>query len=399
MPKLPPSRRPHNLPGRLTPLIGRSEVVSSLVRQLPTQHLTTIVGPGGIGKTAVALAVAEEAMAAYEHGAWLVDLAPITDSRLVPTALASALSLEIRSDDPLPALIAALRERQMLLLFDNCEHVIEAAAAIAAAILRGSRRVQILATSREPLRVEGERIHRLEALASPPAAVRLSAGEVLEYPAVQLFVQRAAATMNEFTLTDADAASAGDICRKLDGIALAIELAAARVNTFGVRGVAARLDDRLRLLTGGRRNALPRHRTISTALDWSYQLLSPEERTVLRRLAIFVGGFTLELARAVVADGDGSVSDLAESVASLVTKSLVAAELGGGEGRFRLLETTRAYALSKLAENDETDVLSRRHAADYRDFLERTGLDRPTIARRSADYVTGIDNIRAAMCG
>ncbi len=229
-PPLAAAVRPHNLTAQLTRLIGRAEVVANLAQQLTTQRLLTIVGPGGIGKTAVALDAAARLVGDYEDGVWLIDLAPIADPRLVPTALASALRLEISSDDPVPGLIAAVRDRQMLLVLDNCEHVIEEAAALAAGVLRGSHGVQILATSREPLRVEGERVHRLSPLGSLPASVRLGASEALRFPAVQLFVERAAAAMNEFELSDADAYSVGDSCRRLDGVPLAIELAAGRVD-------------------------------------------------------------------------------------------------------------------------------------------------------------------------
>ena len=252
----------HNLPVQLTRLIGRAGVVSKLVEQLSAVRLLTIVGAGGIGKTAVAIAAAEELMPAYGDGVWFIDLAPIADPRLVTTALALALRLEIRSDNPLPSLVAALADKKMLLVLDNCEHVIDGAANLTADLLRGSRGMRILATSREPLRVEGEQVHRLSTLGSPSASVRISAAEALRFPAVQLFVERAAANVYQFELADAEAASVGDICRKLDGIPLAIEFAAARVDTFGVRSLAALLDDRLRLLTGSRRTAVARHRTM-----------------------------------------------------------------------------------------------------------------------------------------
>ena len=384
----------HNLPAQLTRLIGRDEIVGTLVQQLSMQRLLTIVGPGGIGKTAVALAVAERLIGAY--GVWLIDLAPIADPRLVPTALAAVLKLEIRSENPLPALIAAMRDKRMLLVLDNGEHVIEAAAILAAGLLTGSRGVQILAASREALRIGGERIHRLPALPSPPASGRLGAAEVLNFPAAQLFVERAAAAANEFELSDGDAPSVAEICRNLDGIPLAIEFAAARVDAYGVQGVAARLHDRLRLLTGGHRTALPRHRTMKATLDWSYQLLDEEEQTLIRRLAIFVGGFALEAASGGVAGPGGSVSEIAERVASLVMKSLVVADMVGGDVRFRLLETTRAYALAKLQESGEAGVLGRRHAIYYRDLVEAA---RRASARDrlGAALAPELDNIRAAL--
>ena len=384
----------HNLPVQLTRLIGRAGVVSKLVEQLSAVRLLTIVGAGGIGKTAVAIAAAEELMPACEDGVWFIDLAPIADPRLVTTALALALRLEIRSDNPLPSLVAALADKKMLLVLDNCEHVIDGAANLAADLLRGSRGMRILATSREPLRVEGEQVHRLSTLGSPSASVRISAAEALRFPAVQLFVERAAANVYQFELGDADAASVGDICRKLDGIPLAIEFAAARVDTFGVRSLAALLDDRLRLLTGSRRTAVARHRTMSAALDWSYQLLGPLEQTVLQRLAIFAGGFTMEAAVAV-AGTDGSSSDIANSLADLAAKSLIAADVGAGDVQFRLLETTRAYALAKLEETGETETLAARYATYYRDFLESASNSAGEVL--VAACAPEIDNIRAAL--
>ncbi|WP_426437253.1 ATP-binding protein [Bradyrhizobium genosp. P] len=394
--KVPPSTTQHNLPVQLTRLIGRTDVVGKLLEQLATQRLLTIVGSGGTGKTVVALAVAEQLIPAYEHGVWLIDLAPIADPRLVPTALASALTLEVRSDNPLPGLVTALGDKQMLLVLDNCEHVIKAAANLASEVLKGSRRVHVLATSREPLRAPGEYVHRLLPLAVPAISDGLSGPAALRFPAVQLFVERAAATVNEFELSDADASSAGDICRKLDGVPLAIELAAARVNTFGVRGLAARLDDRLRFLTGGLRAAPPRHRGIGATLDWSYQFLDREEQTVFRRLAIFAGGFTEDAVRAVAAGIDNSRSDVADIVADLVTKSVVTADIGDGDVRFRLLETMRAYAAIKLIESGEADALARRHATFFRELLEKRGNGRAADDLAAA-HAPEIDNVRAAL--
>jgi DNA-binding winged helix-turn-helix (wHTH) protein len=258
----------HNLPALLTRLIGRNDTVNRLADQLQRQRLLTIVGPGGIGKTSVALAIAERLIPDYQHGVWLIDLAPLGDPGLVANALADAIGLQIRSGDPFPGLVASLRDKKMLLVLDNCEHVIEAAATLAVAILTAARGVQIVATSREPLRIEGEHVHRLSPLASPPASAGLTAADALGFPAVQLLVERAAATLDEFELTDSDAPIVADICSKLDGIALAIELAAARIDTFGVREVAAHLDDRFELLTRGRRNVEPLDvgRSVSDAL-------------------------------------------------------------------------------------------------------------------------------------
>jgi predicted ATPase/DNA-binding winged helix-turn-helix (wHTH) protein len=389
----------HNLPAHLTRLIGRADIVNRLAGQLPRQRLLTIVGPGGIGKTSVALAVAEALITTYEHGVWLIDLAPFGDPRLVPTALADALGLEIHSEDPLPRLLDVLRDRRSLLVLDNCEHVIDAAAALAVAVLRSAPKVQILATSREPLRIEGEHVHRLAALASPPASISLSAEEALRFPAAQLFAERAAASLDEFELSDANASIVAYICSKLDGIALAIELAAARVDAFGVRGVAARLDDRFQLLTRGRRTALPRHRTLRATLDWSYDLLPEPERAVLRHVAVFAGGFTEEAASAVGASAEIVASEIVESIANLVAKSLVMVDLGGVMVRYRLPETIRAYALQKLRESGEYEQVARRHAEYHRDLFEQAegeAEERP-MAEWLALYRPRIDNLRAAL--
>jgi predicted ATPase/DNA-binding winged helix-turn-helix (wHTH) protein len=386
----------HNLPVCLTPLIGRSDVINSLSAQLSFYRLITVVGQAGIGKTSVALAAAELIIPNYRDGIWLIDLSPVAAPRLVLTALASALKLAIRTDNPLPSLIAALRDRQLLLVLDNCEHVIGAAADLVSGLLRGTSGIQILATSREPLRVEGERLRRLSALGSPPFSAELNATDALKFPAVQLFVERAAATMNKFVLTDSDAASAGRICRELDGIPLAIELAAARIDLFGVAGLATCLDDRLRLLTGGRRTSFPRHKTMNEALDWSYQLLSKEEQTVFRCIAIFAAGFTLEAAVAVAARADTTESDVADQVANLAMKSLIAVEMGHGKARFRLPETTRAFALSLLAESGERDKICCRHAAYYRDLLN-VAWSTPGGGNTAAAWTPEIDNIRAGL--
>src|SRR6266567_7753985 len=228
----------HNLPLAMTRMIGREEAVATLVARLPHERLLTIVGPGGIGKTTVALAVAERMIADYEQGVWLIDLAPLNDPRLVPSAVATVLGLEVRTDNPLAGLVAALRNRRMLLLLDNCEHVIDAAASLAAAVLTGVPRVNILATSREPLGVAGEHTQRLGPLSLPQPSSRLTAAEAAVFPAVQLFVERVTAIVEDFALTDANAPLVAAICRRLDGLPLAIEFAAPRVEVLGVEGLA-----------------------------------------------------------------------------------------------------------------------------------------------------------------
>jgi len=370
-------RRRHNLPARLSRLIGRADAVSKLAGLLPRQRFVTIVGTGGIGKTSVALAVAEKLMANYEHGGWLIELGHLADPALVPVALASALGMEPKT--PLPELIASISEKQILLVLDNCEHVIEAAAALAVSVLKAAPGAQVLATSREPLGAEGERVQRLAPLASPPPWQRMSPAEVLRFPAVRLFVERATST-GEIALSDGEAPLVAEICRKLDGLPLAIELAAARVSALGIRGLTSHLDNRSWLRTSGHRAGPARHQSMSAALDWSYGLLTTGEQTFLRRLAIFPGAFTFRAAAAVAADIDNSEFDVVDRVTKLVAKSLITAEGGGPEPRFRLFETTRAYVLKKLAESGEGATIwqrstaYRRSAAYHRDVLEAAAL-------------------------
>ena len=390
----------HNLPFATTRMIGREEIVTTLVTQLSRQRLVTVVGPGGIGKTTVALAVAERMIGAYEHGVWLVDLAPLRDPGLVPSAVATVLGLEIRTEDPLPGLVAALRDNRMLLLLDNCEHVIDAAAGLAAAVLSGAPGVNILATSREPLGVPGERVHRLGPLSSPEPSSGLTAAEAAAFPAVQLFVERVTAIVEDFALTDANAPLVVAICRRLDGLPLAIEFAAPRVEVLGVEGLAARLDDSLRRLLGARRRAaMPRHRTMRAVVDWSYGLLSEDEQRFFRALGIFAGGFTVEAAAAVAMDAATAGADAIDRLADLVAKSLVVADVSGTKPRFRLLDTTRAYAIEKLDASGERERIARRHAEYYRDLFERA--EREVPARPTgewlADYAREIDNLRAAL--
>jgi predicted ATPase/DNA-binding winged helix-turn-helix (wHTH) protein len=387
---------PHNLPSCLTPLIGRGDAMRRFADELSRHRLINIVGPAGVGKTSVALDVAEKSLQQYTDGVWLIDLSKIAEPSLVPTALASALGLQVRSDDPIPDLLVGLKGKQMLLVLDNCEHVIDAAAKLASEILRGTRELKILATSRETLHVEGEHVFRLTPLDSPPQSIEIRAADALAFPAVQLFVERAAAATNHFELADEDAAAASDICRKLDGIPLAIEFAAARIGAFGIRDLAGHLDDRLQILKVSRRTSSPRHQTIGTALDWSYQILGEDEQLLFRRLAIFRGGFTLDAACEVATSPDLMTFDVANGLESLVAKSLIAADIGSGNVRFRLLETTRVYALTKLQEGGELNTLAQRHAIYYRDLLEAPEApnDKHTFA---GTYAPEIDNIRTAL--
>jgi predicted ATPase/DNA-binding winged helix-turn-helix (wHTH) protein len=310
----PPTAAPHNLPFATTRMIGREEIATTLVGRLSRQRLVTIVGPGGIGKTTVGLAVAERMIGAYERGVWQVDVAPLSDPGLVPSAIASV---------PLPTLIAALKDTPVLLLLDNCEHLIDAVAGLAAAVLGGTSGVKILATSREPLRVPGERVHRLGSLGSPEPSPGLTAAEASAFPAVRLFVERVTAIVEDFVLTDANASLVVVICRRLDGLPLAIEFAAPRVEVLGVEGLAARLDDSLRPLSGApRRATMPRHRTMQAVVDWSYGLLNEDEQRVFRALGIFAGGSTVEAAATIAMDATTTGVNAIDHLADLVAKSL-----------------------------------------------------------------------------
>ena len=388
-----------HVPLRLTRVIGREENISEIAGRLSQRRFTTIVGPGGIGKTTVALAVAEQQTSFYEDGVCLIDLSSLIDPSTLPGTLAAKLGVSIASRDMMPRLAAHLRDKHLLLVLDSCEKFVEAAAILAEGLLKETLALHILATSREPLRAEGETIYRLSPLTTPTSAGRLSAEEALSFSAVELFVERAS-SVDTFALIDDDAPIVADICRQLDGIALAIELAAVRVSTLGVKGIAAYLKDRLRLLTRGRRTALPRHQTLEATLDWSYEMLSPPQRTMLRRLAIFAGRFALGGARAIAADNDQQAEDVLDVVDELVSKSLVSADVGGGAERaYRLLDTTRAYATKKLLESGESERIAERHARYCLEFLG--ALEGETIAQPKAELLVRaaplIDDVRGAL--
>jgi predicted ATPase/DNA-binding winged helix-turn-helix (wHTH) protein len=354
---------PHNLPSRTGSLIGRSDLVSKLVDRLPGWRLITVTGSAGIGKTSVAIAVAERLIEAYEDGVWLIDLAELTATTLITSSIAHAIRIQIAPGDPLSSLLEVLRDKRMLLVLDNCSHALEAAAPVAAQILKASPGLHIIATSREPLRVNGEHIYHLGPLESPPASPRFRAEEALRFPAVQLFAEQVAANIGEFELRDEDANTVGEICRKLDGIPLAIELAAARVAVLGLPGLATQLERHLDVLTYGQRTAGVRHRTMRAALDWSYECLTSQQRAVFRRLALFSDGFPLSAAVSAAADASSSPDETIELVLDLAAKSLLVADAEGSEPHFRLLNTTRSYALEKLINSGECATLTGYQAA------------------------------------
>ncbi len=387
----------HHLPVVGARVVGRARAIKALRNQVLGHELVTIVGTGGIGKTTIALAVAEALLPDFPDGACFVDLAPIEDPQFVVGSLGSALGISLPPDDAIGHLVEYLKDRRMLIVLDSCEHVIEAAASLVEQILAGVSGVHILATSRERLRADGERISRLPALDVPADRATLTAAEALEYSSVRLFVARAAANLEGFELTDTDASAVSNICRKLGGIALAIELAAARVDSFGVQQLAVLLDDRLRILKHGRRTALPRHRSLIAALDWSYEFLPENERQTLRRISIFVGGFTLASAIGVAGDDD---IDIVETLPELVAKSLVSADVAGAVVRYRLLDTTRAYGRQKLTETGEFETYARRHAQHHLEWFRRAEtewLSRTSSTAWLEDYGGGLDDVRSAL--
>jgi predicted ATPase/DNA-binding winged helix-turn-helix (wHTH) protein len=399
---LPPARpvatdRLHKLPARLTRMVGRDDTVRALSAQLMTRRFVSIVGPGGMGKTTVAVSIAHALIDDFGGAVFFVDLGALTDPALVPTAVASALGFMVQAQDPFLSLLAFLGERRVLLLLDNCEHVIDAAAALIEPVVSEAPQTHILATSREALRIEGEHVHLLYPLDGPLDDVGLTATEALTFPAVQLFMERAAVSGNRSELSDADAPIVARICRRLDGIALAIELAASRVSSHGIRGTAELLDNRFKLLWQGRRTALPRHQTLNAMLDWSYNLLQERDRLVLCRLSVFVGVFTLKAALSV-AGTEANDADVADAVTSLVAKSLISTTAIGESTCYRLLDTTQAYAAGKLADRGEADNIARRHAIYYSNYLGHDEVIQSTFGEHDlSGYAPHIGNVRAAL--
>ncbi|MBV8242436.1 MAG: LuxR family transcriptional regulator, partial [Hyphomicrobiales bacterium] len=355
-------------------------------------------GEGGIGKTRLGIEVARQLLPEFGDGARVAELAPLSDPEIVPVTVATALGLELGAGAISAERVAkALGGKQLLLVLDNCEHVIDAAAGMAEALLHTDAAIRVLATSREPLRTEGEYLYRVPPLAVPAEDTH-DLEVLLRYGAVLLFVTRARAADPHFSPGGRIGPVAASICRRLDGIPLAIELAAARGAALGITEIASRLDNRFDLLTGGDRTALPRHQTLRATLDWSYELLPELERAVLRRLAIFAGGFTLAAARAVASAGAITASDVVDHLANLVAKSLVARDGSGSSVRYRLLETPRAYALEKLTEAGEIQSIALSHAEHYRDLLTAAAADDETAGDdRWVDYAPEVGNLRAAL--
>jgi len=380
------------LPSVLARMVGRDEAVRTIVADLIAERFVTIIGPGGMGKTTVAISVANAMLDEFAGAVCFVDVGAITDPKLVVTTIASTLGLTIQTDDVIPALILCVRTLRILLVLDNCEHVIDAVATLAERLFQETPGVHILATSREAMRVEGEHAYWLPPLESPSLQDSVSAVDALKFPALSLFMERAAASGSRLELSDADVPVVAGICDRLDGIPLAIEFAAARVAAHGVGGTADLLKSRLGLHWPGRRTAHPRHQTLHALLDWSYDFLSERERLVLPRLSVFVGPFTIEAAQAIACGPDEP--HVVDALEGLVAKSLVSVVAGTGTARFRLLETTRIYALEKLEESGEKQSIAVRHAKYFASLPGRIDADVPQSGRVLAQH---LGNLRAAL--
>jgi predicted ATPase/DNA-binding winged helix-turn-helix (wHTH) protein len=391
------AERIQKLPPRPVRMVGRDDTVRSLAQQLQMRRFVSVVGPGGVGKTTVAISVAHALVDGFHDAVFFIDLAALTDPHLVPTAVASALGFMVQTQDPLAGLLAYIGDKKILLVLDNCEHVIGVAAALAERIVSQAPQAHILATSREALRVEGEHVHLLYSFDCPPEDAGLTATEALRYPAAQLFMERAAASGYDAALSDSDAPIVARICRRLDGVALAIELAASHAGSLGIPGTAELLDNRFSLLWHGRRTALPRHQTLNAMLDWSYKQLSEHEKVVLCRLSVFVGDFTLQAAGSVASEPEAGEAGVIDAVVSLATKFLISTTVID-KSTCRLLDTTRAYAAAKLAEHGDADRVARRHAIFYSKFLEHDEVIQSLFGEHDlSGYALHIGNVRAAL--
>ena len=382
------SSTPNNLPQQMTSFIGRESELGDVRRALAKARLVSLLGAGGLGKTRLSLQAAAEAMDDFPDGVWLVELAPVADPRRVAQAIASVLGVKEESGQSiLEALAKTLKDRRLLVVLDNCEHLLPPCAETATALLHTVPQLKILATSREPLRVTGETIYALPALAAPEPMQEIDAASLARFPAVRLFIDRAVAVQPDFRITEHNARHVVDICHRLDGIPLAIELAAARVRALSVQSIAERLHDRFRLLTGGDRTALPRQRTLRALIDWSYDLLTPDESALLRRIAVFAGSFTLEAAEAIGGGGEIEAASVLDLLSHLVEKSLVVLDLESA--RYRLLETVRQYARERLDESGEADDARAHHVAFYLALTEQA---RPLLGgAQQAAWLTRFD--------
>jgi predicted ATPase/DNA-binding winged helix-turn-helix (wHTH) protein len=390
--------RPQGLPPFPPLLVGRKQTIDALSSLLLSRRFASVIGPGGIGKTTVAVAVAHWLCQEFgDDAVFFVDLGSIADPASVPGTVASAIGCVGQGVGPEQSILAFLSGRRSLIVLDSCEHVIEAAATLAARLFREAPSLNLLTTSREALRIEGENVHLLLPLESPRAD-KPSAAEALASPAVQLFMERAAASGYEAELTDADAPIVAGICRTLDGIALAIELAASRVGVYGIQGTADLLNDSAGMMLQGRRSALPRHQTLQATFDWSFKLLSEYEQRLFSRLSVFVGQFTLEAARCIGAETNGEAERVSNALVRLVEKSLISISSASGPAYFRLLDMTRAYAATRLLERGEEEAIASRHASYFAKFLEPPRSEDGVLDDRNPTaYALHMGNIRKAI--
>ena len=391
---------PNNLPLQVTSFVGREIDLDEVKKLVEKTRLITLVGPGGVGKTRLALQAGADLLDNYPEGVWVIQLAALTDPELLPSEAAAVLNVRVSSDRSLTdSIVYALKPKRSLLILDNCEHIVAAAAAFVGAVSRGCPNVHILATSREGLGIEGEDIMRVASLSVPAKGETLTAETASQYGAVALFSDRATMSNKSFILNDENSAAVADICRRLDGIPFAIELAAARVKSLSIADLSHALNERFRILTGGHRSALPRQKTMRALIDWSFDLLSDSEKTLLRRVSIFAGGWTLDAATQIC-QGEGSDEiDILDLLSSLVDKSLVVAETGGMTTRYRLLDSTREYALEKLAERDERQRLSRAHAKFFSMLATKADHDWGTAPTNAVvdQLEPELDNFRGAL--
>ncbi len=409
LPAAPPPTPPtNNLPVQVTRFFGREEELAQLVQRLDEHRLVTLTGSGGVGKTRLSLEAAGQVVSAFADGVWLVELAPVTDPGLVPQQVATVLGVrETPGHTTLESLLTFLRDRQVLLVLDNCEHLLGACAQLAEALLRACPGLKVLASSREPLAITGEAVYGVRSLSFPNPEHLPPLAQLVEYTAVKLFIDRARLVVPDYQATEQNAAALARICQRLDGIPLAIEMAAARVNVLSTTSLAERLEDAFRVLTGGSRTALPRQQTLRAMIDWSYELLSDAERRLFQRLAVFAGGCRLDAAEVVCSD-DGpdpeaaldrtppapnaprlGQADILDLLSSLVSKSMVIAERRGGQAtRYRLLETMRQYAREKLHQAGESQP---RHARHLRFFVQLALEAEPEL--RGPQQLTWLDRL------
>jgi predicted ATPase/DNA-binding winged helix-turn-helix (wHTH) protein len=393
------SRQQGRLPVRPLMMIGRETVIGEVSDKLRNERFVTLLGPGGIGKTTIALAVGRAAAEKFGGEVCFVELECLTDPRHVAGAVATSLGVALKSKDPCLELVNLVRSRKLLIILDSCEHVIEAVASLAEQLYRQTEEIHVLTTSRESLNVEGEHCYRVPPLDCPPDDVEQTANTVLRYPSVQLFVRRVAARAGSVVLTDEEAPFVAEICRKLDGNPLAIELAAGQVAALGIKNTVARLVSRPELLRLSHRTAIPRHRTLKATLDWSHDLLSEAERIVFRRIAPFTGHFTIEGARYVAGELGVGAGEICDAITGLVEKSLMTTQIDETQAQYRLLDTTRAYALEKLEESGEFDPISMRHAEYVIQQLEsqKEMLSAQPRAERVAAFSRQLSNVRSAL--